>query len=130
MSTLKCGSYLLLRLNAATTLAPVTSSALRKLHQGLRSPINVQHVSAALSTSTKTVSQRSLHRAFHVIEQLDVRITDDFELDIRDCNDPVVVSDVQTRYGVSIESSFGRVHRRSFPSNHVRRMIFPSALKC
>lgn len=37
-------------------------------------------VSAALSTATKTVSQRSLHRAFHVIEQLDVRITD--ELDI------------------------------------------------
>lgn len=77
--------------SATTTLAPVKSSAgsVAKVTPG--SSLTNQPVPAPLA-ATKSVSQRSLHRAFNVIERLEVRITDDFDIDIKECNHSIVLA--------------------------------------
>ncbi|KAJ4468733.1 hypothetical protein J3R30DRAFT_3553625 [Lentinula aciculospora] len=77
--------------SATTTLAPVASSASRNAKVTPGSALTNQPVPVPL-TNTKTISQRSLHRAFHVIEHLDVRITDDLELNIEDSNHSVMIA--------------------------------------
>jgi len=78
--------------SATTTLAPVASSATPTSNVTPGSSLTNKSVPAPLTTATMTVSQRSLHRAFHVIEHLEVRITDDFEIDIKECNHSLVVA--------------------------------------
>ncbi|KAJ3860036.1 hypothetical protein EV359DRAFT_85744 [Lentinula novae-zelandiae] len=78
--------------SATMTLAPATGSASRNAKATPGSSLTNHPAPAPLATATKTVSQRSLHHAFHVIEHLDVRITDEFELDIKDSNHGVMIA--------------------------------------
>jgi len=77
--------------SATTTLAPVTSSASTTSKVAPGSSLTNKPVPMPL-TASRTVSQRSLYRAFHVIERLDVRITDDFEIDISESNHAIMVA--------------------------------------
>ncbi|KAJ3868020.1 hypothetical protein EV359DRAFT_33186 [Lentinula novae-zelandiae] len=70
------------------------------------------------ATATKTVSQRSLHRAFHVIEHLDVRITDEFELDIKDSNHGVMIAMFKPIMALRLKSAL-----EGFVSEHFRQIF-------
>ncbi|KAJ3765925.1 hypothetical protein FB446DRAFT_759221 [Lentinula raphanica] len=104
--------------SATTTLAPVKSTASRNAKTAPSSALTNQPVPAPLSTTTKTVSQRSLHRAFHVIEHLDVRITDDFELDIKDCNHNVLLAMFKPIMALRLKAAL-----EGFVAGHLRQLI-------
>ncbi|KAJ3732954.1 hypothetical protein DFJ43DRAFT_1070435 [Lentinula guzmanii] len=104
--------------SATTTLAPVQTSASRNAKVIPGSSLTYQPVPAPLTTTTKTVSQRSLHRAFHVIEHLDVRITDDFELDIKDSNHGVVLAMFKPIMALRLRAAL-----EGFVAGHLRQIF-------
>ncbi|KAF8828118.1 hypothetical protein HHX47_DHR4000617 [Lentinula edodes] len=104
--------------SATTTLAPVSSSASRNAKVTPGSSLTNHPVPAPLATATKTVSQRSLHRAFHVIEHLDVRITDEFELDIKDSNHGVMIAMFKPIMALRLKSAL-----EGFVAEHLRQIF-------
>ncbi|KAJ3856188.1 hypothetical protein EV368DRAFT_32982 [Lentinula lateritia] len=60
----------------------------------------------------------SLHRAFHVIEHLDVRITDDFELDIKDSNHGVIFAMFKPIMALRLKSAL-----EGFVAEHLRQIF-------
>ncbi|KIK70088.1 hypothetical protein GYMLUDRAFT_34552 [Collybiopsis luxurians FD-317 M1] len=104
--------------SATTTLAPIASSASRNSDTTPSSSLTNAPVPAPLTTSTKTVSQRSLHRAFHVIERLDVRITDDFEMDIKESNHSIVLAMFKPIVGLRLKAAL-----ENFVAEQIRRTL-------
>ncbi|KAF5390079.1 hypothetical protein D9757_003755 [Collybiopsis confluens] len=103
--------------SATTTLAPVASGASRNAQTAPSSSLTNAPVPAPVN-ATHTISQRALHRSFHVIEHLDVRITDDFEMDIKECNHSVILAVFKPIVGLRLKSTLEK-----FVAEQLRRML-------
>ncbi|KAJ4466871.1 hypothetical protein C8J55DRAFT_439193 [Lentinula edodes] len=73
---------------------------------------------SATTTLAPVTSSASLHRAFHVIEHLDVRITDEFELDIKDSNHGVMIAMFKPIMALRLKSAL-----EGFVAEHLRQIF-------
>ncbi|KAJ3918260.1 hypothetical protein F5877DRAFT_42933 [Lentinula edodes] len=87
--------------------------------KGIDVDVKMRLIPASATTTLAPVSSSaSLHRAFHVIEHLDVRITDEFELDIKDSNHGVMIAMFKPIMALRLKSAL-----EGFVAEHLRQIF-------